>query len=191
MHRGAGAYICGEETALLDSPRRAARQPALKPPFPANQGLYQGPTLINNVETLATVPYILRMGGAEYAKIGARLDPTQLVSVSGNVQRPGNYEIELGSPRGRSSTGWPAGRPRDARSSSGSLAARARRCSRGRPRPAYSFDAMAEAGSMLGSGAIIVVDDSTARRRRAQDGRVLPPRVVRQVRPAARARTGP
>ena len=73
VHRG-GAYICGEETALLDSLEGRRGNPRLKPPFPANQGLYQGPTLINNVETLATVPHILRMGGEEYAKIGARLD---------------------------------------------------------------------------------------------------------------------
>ena len=71
VHRGAGAYICGEETALLDSLEGKRGNPRLKPPFPANQGLYQGPTLINNVETLATAPAIIRMGGDEYAKLGA------------------------------------------------------------------------------------------------------------------------
>ncbi|HTD58221.1 MAG TPA: NADH-quinone oxidoreductase subunit F, partial [Solirubrobacteraceae bacterium] len=70
VHRGAGAYICGEETGLLDSLEGKRGNPRLKPPFPANQGLYQGPTLINNVETLCTVPTIMRMGGEEYAKIG-------------------------------------------------------------------------------------------------------------------------
>jgi NADH-quinone oxidoreductase subunit F len=70
LHRGAGAYICGEETGLLDSLEGKRGNPRLKPPFPANQGLYQGPTLINNVETLSTVPAILRMGGAEYARLG-------------------------------------------------------------------------------------------------------------------------
>ncbi len=70
VHRGAGAYICGEETGLLDSLEGKRGNPRLKPPFPANQGLYQGPTLINNVETLCTVPTILRMGGDEYAKLG-------------------------------------------------------------------------------------------------------------------------
>ncbi|HEY2398274.1 MAG TPA: NADH-quinone oxidoreductase subunit F, partial [Solirubrobacteraceae bacterium] len=70
LHRGAGAYICGEETALLDSLEGKRGNPRLKPPFPANQGLYQGPTLINNVETLSTVPAIVRLGGAEYAKLG-------------------------------------------------------------------------------------------------------------------------
>jgi NADH-quinone oxidoreductase subunit F len=99
LHRGAGAYICGEETGLLDSLEGKRGNPRLKPPFPANQGLYQGPTLINNVETLATVPTIMRMGGAEYAKLGTDTSTgTKLVSVSGNVQRPGNYEIELGIP---------------------------------------------------------------------------------------------
>ena len=162
LHRGAGAYICGEETGLLDSLEGKRGNPRLKPPFPANQGLYQGPTLINNVETLATVPHIIRMGGAEYAKLGTETSTgTKLVSVSGNVQRPGNYEIELGIPareiifglaggpeRGRQIKFWfPGG------SSSPVLT------------PAeldlpYDFDSMAKAGSMLGSGAIIVVDDS-------------------------------
>ena len=99
VHRGAGAYICGEETALLDALEGKRGNPRLKPPFPANQGLYQGPTLINNVETLMNVPHILRMGGAEYAKIGTETSTgTKVVSVSGCVTRPGNYEIELGIP---------------------------------------------------------------------------------------------
>ncbi len=99
LHRGAGAYICGEETGLLDSLEGKRGNPRLKPPFPANQGLYQGPTLINNVETLATVPAIMRMGGAEYARLGTETSTgTKVVSVSGHVQRPGNYEIELGVP---------------------------------------------------------------------------------------------
>jgi NADH-quinone oxidoreductase subunit F len=99
VHRGAGAYICGEETGLLDSLEGKRGNPRLKPPFPANQGLYQGPTLINNVETLATVPTIIRMGGDEYAKLGVETSTgTKLVSISGHVQRPGNYEIELGVP---------------------------------------------------------------------------------------------
>ena len=89
LHRGAGAYICGEETGLLDSLEGKRGNPRLKPPFPANQGLYQGPTLINNVETLATVPSIMRMGGAEYAKLGVETSTgTKVVSVSGHVQRP-------------------------------------------------------------------------------------------------------
>ncbi|MDQ3608681.1 MAG: NADH-quinone oxidoreductase subunit F, partial [Actinomycetota bacterium] len=84
VHRGAGAYICGEETGLLDSLEGKRGNPRLKPPFPANQGLYQGPTLINNVETLATVPHVITMGGAEYAKVGTETSTgTKLVSVSG------------------------------------------------------------------------------------------------------------
>src|ERR1700710_1703787 len=84
VHRGAGAYICGEETALLDALEGKRGNPRLKPPFPAVQGLYQGPTLINNVETLMNVPVILRMGGAEYAKIGKESSTgTKLISISG------------------------------------------------------------------------------------------------------------
>src|SRR5262249_21109260 len=99
LHRGAGAYICGEETGLPDSLEGKRGNPRLKPPFPAVEGLYDGPTLINNVETLATVPHIIMMSGAEYAKIGTETSTgTKLVSVSGDVQRPGNYEIELGIP---------------------------------------------------------------------------------------------
>src|SRR5947209_10013575 len=99
LHRGAGAYICGEETGLLDSLEGKRGNPRLKPPFPAIEGLYGGPTLINNVETLSTVSEIIRMGGKEYAKIGTESSTgTKLVSVSGDVRRPGNYEIALGIP---------------------------------------------------------------------------------------------
>ena len=98
VHRGAGAYICGEETALLDSLEGKRGNPRLKPPFPANQGLYQGPTLINNVETLMNVPIVISMGGEEYARIGtATSTGTKVVSISGCVQRPGNYEVVLGT----------------------------------------------------------------------------------------------
>ena len=129
LHRGAGAYICGEETGLLDSLEGKRGNPRLKPPFPAIEGLYDGPTLINNVETLATVPAIIRMGGEEYAKLGTETSTgTKLVSVSGDVQRPGNYEIELGIPSRELIYGLAGGPRRDARSSSGSRAARARRC---------------------------------------------------------------
>ena len=129
LHRGAGAYICGEETGLLDSLEGKRGNPRLKPPFPAIEGLYHGPTLINNVETLATVPAIIRMGGKEYAKLGTETSTgTKLVSISGDVQRPGNYEIELGIPAARDHLrARPAGRRRGARSSSGSRAARALR----------------------------------------------------------------
>src|SRR5258708_3923141 len=162
LHRGAGAYICGEETALLDWLEGKRGNPRLKPPFPANQGLYKGPTLINNVETLATVPHIIRMGGAEYAKLGAdNSTGTKLVSVSGHVQRPGNYEIELGIPSREIIFGLAGGPPEG----------HAIKCwfPGGSSAPVltaddldvpYDFDSMAKAGSMIGSGAIVVVNDA-------------------------------
>jgi NADH-quinone oxidoreductase subunit F len=164
IHRGAGAYICGEETALLDSLEGKRGNPRLKPPFPANQGLYQGPTLINNVETLSTAPIIIEMGGEEYAKLGTTGSTgTKLVSVSGHVQRPGNYEVELGvssreiiyglaggPPEGRTVKLWFPG---------GSSAPVLTADDLDIP---YDFDSLAKAGSMLGSGAIIVIDDSTS-----------------------------
>jgi NADH-quinone oxidoreductase subunit F len=164
LHRGAGAYICGEETGLLDSLEGRRGNPRLKPPFPANQGLYQGPTLINNVETLATIPHILEMGAEKYAKLGAQNSSgTKLVSVSGNVQRPGNYEIELGM-SSRDIIYGLAGGPPDGRkiklwfpggSSSPVLTAKDLDIP-------YDFDSLAKAGSMLGSGAIIVVDSTNS-----------------------------
>jgi len=164
LHRGAGAYICGEETALLDALEGKRGNPRLKPPFPANQGLYQGPTLINNVETLMTVPYILRMGAEDYAKIGvANSTGTKVVSVSGNVTRPGNYEIELGMPSREIIYGL-AGGPPEGREvklwfPGGSSAPVLTKDDLDLP---YDFDSLAKAGSMLGSGAIIVVDDSNS-----------------------------
>jgi NADH-quinone oxidoreductase subunit F len=98
IHRGAGAYICGEETALLDSLEGRRGKPRTKPPFPAISGLYAAPTEVNNVETVAAVPKILELGGKRYAEIGVEGGTgTRLVSLSGNVARPGNYEIEIGS----------------------------------------------------------------------------------------------
>ncbi len=163
VHRGAGAYICGEETGLLDSLEGKRGNPRLKPPFPALQGLYKGPTLINNVETLSTVPAIIKLTGEEYAKLGVETSTgTKLVSVSGHVQRPGNYEIELGIPSREIVYGL-AGGPPEGRgvkcwfpggSSSPVLTA----ADLDVP---YDFDSLGKAGSMLGSGAIIVVDDAT------------------------------
>jgi NADH-quinone oxidoreductase subunit F len=162
LHRGAGAYICGEETGLLDSLEGKRGNPRLKPPFPAIEGLYHGPTLVNNVETLGTVPVIINMGGAEYAKIGSEGSTgTKLISVSGDVQRPGNYEIVLGTSSREIIYGL-CGGPKDGRkvkmwfpggSSSPVLLEEDLDL-------AYDFDTLAKAGSMLGSGAIIVVDDS-------------------------------
>lgn len=99
IHRGAGAYICGEESAMLNSIEGKRGQPRLKPPFPAVCGLYGSPTVINNIETLATIPWIIENGGAAYAAIGTpKSTGTKLVSVSGHVNKPGIYEIELGYP---------------------------------------------------------------------------------------------
>jgi NADH-quinone oxidoreductase subunit F len=163
VHRGAGAYICGEETALLDALEGKRGNPRLKPPFPANQGLYQGPTLVNNVETLSTVPTIMRLGGEEYARIGTTGSTgTKVVSVSGHVQRPGNYEIELGIPAREIIYGLAGGPPegRDVKfwfpGGSSSPVLKKEDLDLG-----YDFDTLAKAGSMLGSGSIIVVDDST------------------------------
>jgi NADH-quinone oxidoreductase subunit F len=97
VHRGAGAYICGEETALLESLEGKRGQPRSKPPFPAIAGLYAAPTVVNNVETIASVAPIIAMGGAEYAKLGVpNTRGTRVVSVSGNVVNGGNFEIEPG-----------------------------------------------------------------------------------------------
>ncbi|HEU5105294.1 MAG TPA: NADH-quinone oxidoreductase subunit NuoF [Solirubrobacterales bacterium] len=162
VHRGAGAYICGEETALLDALEGKRGNPRLKPPFPAVQGLYGGPTLINNVETLSNVPHIVRRGAEWFKGFGTEQSPgTKVVSVSGGVRRPGNYEVELGIPT-RELIYDLAGGPEDGHeikaffpggSSSPVLTAE-----EGIDLP-YSFEAMAEAGSMLGSGSIIVCDD--------------------------------
>jgi len=163
VHRGAGAYICGEETALLDALEGKRGNPRLKPPFPAVQGLYQGPTLINNVETLMNAPIILRMGGEEFAKIGTeRSTGTKVVSVSGCVERPGNYEIELGVPS-RHLIYDLAGGPLDGKRikcwfPGGSSAPVLPGTDEMLDLP-YDFDSLAKAGSMLGSGAIIVADE--------------------------------
>ena len=162
LHRGAGAYICGEETGLLDSLEGKRGNPRLKPPFPAIEGLYNGPTLINNVETLYTVPIIIRLGGKEYAKLGTPTSTgTKVVSVSGDVQRPGNYEIELGIPS-RELIYDLAGGPFEGREiklwfPGGSSSPVMTKDDLDIP---YDFDSMAKAGSMIGSGAVIIVDDT-------------------------------
>jgi NADH-quinone oxidoreductase subunit F len=162
VHRGKGAYICGEETGLLDALEGKRGNPRLKPPFPANQGLYQGPTLINNVETLCNTPIIIEKGAEWYRQFGVgNSTGTKIVSVSGNVQRPGNYEVELGV-TARDIVYGLAGGPLPGREikcwfPGGSSAPVLLPEDLDRP---YTFESMAEAGSMLGSGAIIIVDDS-------------------------------
>jgi NADH-quinone oxidoreductase subunit F len=162
VHRGAGAYICGEESALLDSLEGKRGNPRLKPPFPANQGLYQGPTLINNVETLCNVPGVIEHGADWFKSVGTEKSTgTKLVSVSGNVRRPGNYEVELGMVA-RDIVYGLAGGPPDGRKvkcwfPGGSSAPVLLEEHLDLP---YDFESMAQAGSMLGSAAIIVIDDS-------------------------------
>jgi NADH-quinone oxidoreductase subunit F len=164
VHRGAGAYICGEETALLDALEGKRGNPRLKPPFPAVQGLYGGPTLINNVETLSNVPHIIGRGADWFKGLGTEQSPgTKVVSVSGHVQRPGNYEVELGIPSREIVYGL-AGGPAEGREvkawfPGGSSAPVLQAKELDLP---YSFEAMADAGSMLGSGSIIVADERTS-----------------------------
>jgi NADH-quinone oxidoreductase subunit F len=164
LHRGAGAYICGEETALLESLEGKRGQPRTKPPFPAVAGLYASPSLINNVETIATVPKILELGGAEYAKTGAPPDSsgTRVFSLSGNVVNGGNFELPMGVTLRELiydpelGGGIPGGRELKAVIPGGSSVPVLTADQLDTPLEA---NAMAEAGSMLGSGAIIVIDD--------------------------------
>ncbi|HYM64720.1 MAG TPA: NADH-quinone oxidoreductase subunit NuoF, partial [Gaiellaceae bacterium] len=161
LHRGAGAYICGEETGLLESLEGKRGQPRSKPPFPAISGLYASPTLINNVETIATVPDIVRLGGEEYAKLGVENSTgTRVFSLSGNVANGGNYELELGTPLRTLifdlGGGVPGGHELKAIIPGGSSVAVMSADEVDTP---LDFDAMAKVGTMLGSGAVIVIDD--------------------------------
>ncbi len=162
VHRGAGAYICGEETALIESVEGRPGRPRFKPPFPAVEGFYHSPTVVNNVETLSTIPAILEHGGEWHAQIGvANNTGMKIFSVSGQVNKPGNYEVPMGTPLntlieeycgglqhgsapraiipGGSSSPWLMADQYDI---------------------PLTFDALAKAGSMLGSGAIIVMDET-------------------------------
>jgi NADH-quinone oxidoreductase subunit F len=164
VHRGAGAYICGEETALLDSLEGKRGNPRLKPPFPAIEGLYGGPTLINNVETLSNVPHIINNGADWYRGFGSEQSPgTKVVSVSGCVQRPGNYEVELGIPAREIIFVLAGGPPERRRVKAwfpgGSSAPVLTEADLDLP---YTFEALADADSMLGSGSIIVADDTVS-----------------------------
>jgi NADH-quinone oxidoreductase subunit F len=162
VHRGAGAYICGEETALLDALEGKRGNPRLKPPFPAIQGLYGGPTLINNVETLSNLPHIVNNGAEWFKSFGTEQSPgTKVVSVSGCVQRPGNYEVELGIPSRELIYGLAGGPPEGRRVKAwfpgGSSAPVLTEAELDLP---YTFEDLVSAGSMLGSGSIIVADDT-------------------------------
>ena len=161
-HLGAGAYICGEETALLESLEGKKGQPRFKPPFPAMFGLYGRPTVINNTETLASVPDIIRKGADWFREIGIENSGgPKLFSVSGNVARPGNYEVPMGMPFAELLE--LAGGMRDGRECKAVIPG-------GSSAPVLpgdvmmdltmDYDSIARAGSMLGSGAVIVMDDT-------------------------------
>ena len=161
VHRGAGAYICGEETGLLESLEGKRGQPRSKPPFPAISGVYASPTLINNVETLATVPKILELGGENYAKLGVENSRgTRLFSLSGNVINGGNYEVELGTSLRELiydiGGGIPDGHELKAIIPGGSSVPV---LTADEVDTALDFDSMAARGTMLGSGAVIVMDE--------------------------------
>jgi NADH-quinone oxidoreductase subunit F len=161
IHRGAGAYICGEETALLESLEGKRGQPRSKPPFPAISGVYAAPTLINNVETIATVPTIVTEGGKKYAKLGVENSAgTRVFSLSGNVVNGGNYELELGTPLRELifdiGGGIPDGRELKACIPGGSSVPV---LTAAEIDAKLDFDSMAAAGTALGSGAVIVIDD--------------------------------
>jgi NADH-quinone oxidoreductase subunit F len=161
LHRGAGAYICGEESALLESLEGKRGQPRPRPPFPAVSGLYGSPTLINNVQTIATVPVIVDKGGKWYASLGPEASPgTVVFSLSGNVERPGNYELELGSGLRELiydlGGGIPDGRELKAIIPGGSSTTV---MTPDQLDTALDFNSVAEAGSQLGAAAVIVIDD--------------------------------
>jgi NADH-quinone oxidoreductase subunit F len=163
VHRGAGAYICGEETGLLNSIEGKRGEPRLKPPFPAIKGLYGEPTVVNNVETLAYLPHILKNGAEWFAKAGSEKSPGfKIVSISGHVKNPGNYEVPLGTTI-RQLIDECAGGLRDGRTFMGVQpggASSACLFEEHLDLP-YDFENVAKAGSMLGSGAMVVFDDTT------------------------------
>jgi len=162
LHRGAGAYICGEETALLNSLEGLRGQPRLRPPFPAVEGLYASPTVINNVETLMNVPDIVTRGAEWFRELGTEKSPgTKMITISGKVERPGNYEIELGTPfrtvleelgggvlGGRALKAWTPG-------GSSTPLLTAEHIDVG-----LDYESLAAAGSLLGTAAIMVMDES-------------------------------
>ena len=165
LHRGAGAYICGEETALMNSIEGKRGNPRIKPPFPAQAGLFGMPTTINNVETLAAVPHILVRGADWYARLclgNPKSTGTKLISVCGHVQRPGNYEITMGTPMKdlvmEMAGGMRPGRALKAVIPGGSSvpimsAEEGSRCG-------TDYEGVVAEGSMLGSGGMIVMDDT-------------------------------
>ena len=163
IHRGAGAYICGEETALLTSLEGGKGFPRLKPPFPAISGLFASPTIVNNVETLACVPFILRHGAERFAEIGTEgQGGTRLFCVSGHVVRPGVYEASVGVTL-RELIEKAAGGVRDGNKLKavipGGISAKI--LTADEIDVAMDFDSLMAAGSMAGSGGVIVMDETT------------------------------
>ncbi len=164
VYAGAGAYICGEETGMISSIEGLKGQPKLKPPFPAVQGYLRKPTIVNNVETLAAVKYIIRDGAAAYRKYGTEKSPgTKLFSVSGNVTKPGNIEVPLGislkdmielcgglKPGRKLKAVIPGGSSAPVLTADEAMKA------------TMDYECLAQMGSMLGSGAVIIIDDSNS-----------------------------
>jgi NADH-quinone oxidoreductase subunit F len=162
-HSGAGAYECGEETALLDSLEGKRGIPRMKPPFPAVAGAWASPTLLNNVETFATIPAIIRDGGAAYAALGVpKSGGTRLLCISGHVNKPGVYEVPLGYNMMKSinelAGGMRGGRKLKAVVPGGSSCPilRADECD-----VPMDYDSIAKIGSMMGSGGMVVLDETT------------------------------
>ncbi len=163
IHRGGGAYVCGEETSLMESIEGKRGNPRLKPPFPASVGLYKNPTVINNVETLSNVPHIVLNGGEWYAKIGTpKSTGTKIFSLSGHVKKPGNYELPMGVTL-RELVYEHGGGIKNDRKLKAVIPG-------GVSTPVLTadlidvkmdFDSLYEAGSLLGSGATIVMDETT------------------------------
>ena len=165
VHRGAGAYICGEETALLESLEGKRGLPRVKPPFPATHGLYQKPTVVNNVETLANLPHIINRGSKWFASLGSppKSTGTRVFCVSGHVKRPGNYEVPMGITLREliyeHAGGMRSDKPLKAIIPGGASAAFLT--------PAHldvklDFESVAQAGSMLGSGGVTVMEEGTS-----------------------------
>ncbi|MEW6050165.1 MAG: NADH-quinone oxidoreductase subunit NuoF [Candidatus Zixiibacteriota bacterium] len=165
IHTGGGAYICGEETALLNSLEGEKGLSRIRPPFPAVEGLYASPTIVNNVETLATVPHIIKNGASWYKKMGTEKSPgTKIFSLSGHVNRPGNYEVELGFNLKKLiydpayGNGIPSGKKLKGVIPGG---ASTPFLTPDMIDVGLDFESMAAAGSMLGSGAVIVFNEDT------------------------------
>jgi NADH-quinone oxidoreductase subunit F len=162
LHRGAGSYECGEETALLESLEGRRGQPRLRPPFPAVEGLYRSPTVINNVETLSTVPHIIERGADWFASIGPEKSTgTKIFCLSGRVARPGNYEAPMGTPArviiDDLAGGVPDGKRIKAWTPGGSSTPFLTEDHLDTP---MDFESIAAAGSLLGTGAVIVLDET-------------------------------